>query len=183
VTCLHCIIWNKSVGKNKALVQNFSQKTSEYFALWMLRWNGKSVKIHCKVTDCEGWIGLHRFSVQASGVEHVCSVTVEPVGRKEEMRLLAPGYVKWWCVHSVTSDSLLGNCYCIISHKLPYHSAVHVLSNTETNKHSRHIPCYEGFFFRVIWAVFVFLWCRGHLQEVLWQTQFVYISKYGVHKM
>jgi flagellar biosynthesis/type III secretory pathway chaperone len=30
---LHCIISNKSVEKNRALVQNFSEKTSENFAL------------------------------------------------------------------------------------------------------------------------------------------------------
>jgi hypothetical protein len=30
---LHCIIPNKSVEKNKALVQNFSEKTSETFAV------------------------------------------------------------------------------------------------------------------------------------------------------
>jgi hypothetical protein len=30
---LHCVISNKSAEKNKALVQNFSEKTSENFAL------------------------------------------------------------------------------------------------------------------------------------------------------
>ena len=33
----------------------------------------------------------------------------------------------------MTSDSLLGNCYCLFSHKLPYQYAVYVFSDIETN--------------------------------------------------
>ena len=63
---LYCIIANKSVEKNKTLVQNCSEKTSENFALCKLRSNGKSVQIHCTVIGCEGvnWIALVQCTSQ-----------------------------------------------------------------------------------------------------------------------